>query len=37
MDFNGLTEVCMVVSMRVIAVQRDVMNRNWNAMTLELR
>ena len=36
-DFNGLTEVCMVVSMRVIAVQRDVMNRNWNAMTLELR
>ena len=36
-EFNGLTEVCIVVSMRVVAVLRDVMNRNCNAMKLERR
>jgi hypothetical protein len=36
-EFNGLTGVCLVVSMRAVTVQRDVMNRNWNAMTPERR
>ena len=36
-DFNGLSKVCMAVSMRVAAMQGDVMNRNWNATTPEVR
>jgi|SRR5690242_14388190 len=36
-EFNGLSKVCMAVSIRAVAVQRDVMNRNWNAMKLEMR
>jgi hypothetical protein len=35
-EFNGLIEVCMVVSMRVVAAQHDAMNRNWNAMNARI-
>ncbi|OAL00285.1 hypothetical protein IQ06DRAFT_143203 [Phaeosphaeriaceae sp. SRC1lsM3a] len=30
-------EVCFAVRMRLVAADGDVMNRNWNAMTLEKR
>jgi hypothetical protein len=36
-DFNGVTYVCTVVSMRAVAVQRDGDEQEWNATTLELR